>query len=218
MFIGHFGAGFAGKSISTRPKLGTLFMAAQFIDLLWPVFIIMGIEKVIIEPGNTAFTPLNFIYYPFSHSFAGVIFWAALFGGVYYYFKRDTKSSLLLGTLVFSHWVLDFIAHKPDLPLIPGMHATVGLGLWNSVPFTILIETAIFATGLYMYIRSTQPVKKSGNYALWGLAVFLLVIYTMNIVSDPPPSAEAIGYVGLSQWLLVGWGYGIDKVRKPKIS
>ena len=109
MFIGHFGIGFAAKKISPKPSLGTLILASQFIDLLWPIFLIFGIEKVIINPGNTAVTPLNFIYYPFTHSFLGVLIWAFLFSTVYYLFRKNLKISLLLGALVLSHWILDLI-------------------------------------------------------------------------------------------------------------
>lgn len=90
MFIGHFGAGLAAKKIDHRPSLGTLFIAAQWIDLIWPIFLLLGLEKVQIEPGNTAFTPLNFIYYPFTHSLLGVIIWSFLIGGLYYFFKKKS--------------------------------------------------------------------------------------------------------------------------------
>ncbi|MGB5848714.1 MAG: hypothetical protein WBH40_09520, partial [Ignavibacteriaceae bacterium] len=106
MFIGHFGVGFAAKKFVKKTSLGTLFLATQFIDLLWPFFVIFGIEKVAIDPGNTAFTPLDFIYYPFSHSLLGVLIWAILFGVVYYFIIKDLKTSLILGILVLSHWIL----------------------------------------------------------------------------------------------------------------
>ena len=120
MFIGHFGAGLAAKKLDSSPSLGTLFFASQFIDLLWPFFLLMGLESVKIDPGNTAFTPLDFISYPFTHSLAGVLVWSILFGVVYYWRKKQLKTSLILGGLVLSHWVLDFFTHRPDLLLIPG--------------------------------------------------------------------------------------------------
>src|SRR5688572_25643409 len=106
MFIGHFAIGFAAKKADQRPSLGTYFLAAQFLDLLWPVFLIAGIETVAIDPGNTAFTPLHFISYPYSHSLLAVILWSALFTFIYYLIKRNLPSALLLGLVVFSHWVL----------------------------------------------------------------------------------------------------------------
>ena len=213
MFIGHFGVGFAAKRVAKRPSLGTLFLASQFIDLLWPVFLLTGLEKVAIDPGNTAFTPLNFIYYPFSHSLLGVLIWSVLFGIIYYLIKKDIKTLLLLGGLVTSHWILDLITHRPDLSLFPGSNIKVGLGLWNSVILTIIVEVLIFLGGAYIYMKTTRSQNKKGKFGLWGLIAFLLIIYIMNIVGPPPPSSQAIGIVGLTQWLLVLWAYWIDRNR-----
>lgn len=213
MFIGHFGAGFAAKRLSPRPSLGTLFMAAQFIDLLWPLFLLLGIERVEIDPGNTAFTPLNFIHYPLTHSFAGVLFWALLFGGAYFALRRDARSSLLLGGLVLSHWLLDLVVHRPDLPLFPGSDLMVGLGLWNNVAATLLVEGLVFAGGAWLYIVSTKARNRTGSWALWSLIAFLVVVYVMNVFGPAPTDTHAIGYAGLSMWLLVAWGYWVDRTR-----
>lgn len=213
MFIGHFGTGFAAKSIDKKPSLGTLFFAAQFIDLLWPLFLLLGIEKVKIEPGISAFTPLNFIYYPFSHSFLGVLIWAALFGVVYFLLKKNVTASVLLGLLVLSHWVLDLITHIPDLPLIPWSDIKVGFGLWNSIAFTIIIEGTIFISGIYLYLKTTKAVNKKGSIGFWSLILFLIITYIINVFGTPPPNEEAIGYAGLSMWLLIAWGYWVDRNR-----
>jgi membrane-bound metal-dependent hydrolase YbcI (DUF457 family) len=213
MFIGHFGAAFAAKKIDQKPSLGTMLLASQFIDLLWPIFIIAGIEKVKIDPGNTAFTPLDFIYYPFTHSLFGVILWALLFGTVYYSFKKNLQGSLLLFSLVVSHWVLDFITHKPDLLILPFWDFKAGLGLWNSIPLTLIVEMLVFAGGVYLYIKTTKAKNKIGSIGLWSLLVFLVAIYFMTVFGPPPPSEEAIGYAGLSMWIFVAWAYWIDKNR-----
>jgi membrane-bound metal-dependent hydrolase YbcI (DUF457 family) len=215
MFIGHFGVGLGAKAIDRKPSLGTLFFAAQFVDLLWPVFILIGIEKVKIEPGNTAFTPFNFIYYPFTHSLLAAIFWGVVFMGVYYYNKRKLRTSVILGLLVVSHWVLDFIVHRADLPLVPWSDFKVGLGVWNSIPLTIIIEGLIFCIGAWYYISLTEAKNKTGGYSMWGLLLFLVAIYIMNMFSAPPPSDTAIGWVGLSQWIIIAWGYWVDKNRIP---
>ena len=214
MFIGHFGVGFAAKKAIPKTSLGTLLLASQFIDLLWPFFLIFGIETVAIDPGNTAFTPLDFIYYPFSHSLLGVLIWALIFGAVYYFIKRDLKSSLILGILVLSHWILDFVTHRPDLPLFLGSDSLlVGLGLWNSVIATIMIESIIFITGVYFYIAVTKAKNKVGAYSLWSLLIFFVIIYFSNLFGPPPNSVDSLGYVGLSQWLLIAWAYWIDRNR-----
>ena len=214
MFIGHFGVGFAAKKFIRKISLGTLLLASQFIDLLWPFFVILGIEKVAIDPGNTAFTPLDFVYYPFSHSLLGVLIWALIFGAVYYFIKKDLKTSVILGILVLSHWILDFITHRPDLPLLLGSNSPlVGLGLWNSIIATVIIESLIFILGVYFYISVTKATNKVGNYSLWSLIIFLGIVYLLNLFGPPPDSVDAIGYVGLSQWLIIGWGYWIGRNR-----
>jgi len=214
MFIGHYGAGFAGKKFSKSASLGTYFMAAQWVDLIWPILILLGIEKVEIEPGISSVTPLNFSYYPFTHSLAGVLVWAILFGTIYYYIKKNYKTSIILGLLVLSHWFLDLLVHIPDLPIFPGAGIKVGFGLWNSLAATLIVEGLVFAAGLYFYLKTTKSKNKIGTFALWGLVVFLVAIYISNLLGPPPPSAEAIGLVGNSQWLIILWGYWINKNRE----
>ena len=214
MFIGHFGVGFAGKKIVNKPSLGTLFFAAQFIDLIWPILLLLGIEHVEIDPGNTILTPLNFIHYPVSHSLFGVLIWGILFGITYYLFKKDLKSSIMLGLLALSHWVFHLYVHRPDLPLIPSSEMKVGMGLWNHPIISIVFEILIFSAGIYFYMNSTKAKNKTGTYSLWGLIIFLFLIFVSNLFGPPPPSVEAIAVIGNLQWLIVLWGYWIDRNRE----
>ncbi|MFA5404880.1 MAG: metal-dependent hydrolase [Ignavibacteria bacterium] len=216
MFIGHFGAGLAGKKAGKKISLGTLFMAAQWLDLIWPIFVLLNIGIVKINPGDTKTTPLNFVSYPFSHSLLFVLIWAVLFGGVYYLVKRNLKYSMLLGLLVVSHWILDLFVHRPDLPLYPG-GALQGFGLWNYPLIEIPLEIIIFIIGIYLYVSSTKAKDKTGTFAFWGLIVFLTVIFIMNLVGPPPPDTNAIGFAGLGMWLIVIWGYWADKHRESNI-
>lgn len=213
MFLGHFGAGFAGKKFSKSASLGTYFMAAQWIDLLWPILLLLGIEKVKIEPGISNVTPLNFNYYPFTHSLAAAIIWGVIFGVIYFLIKKNSKTSIILGVFVVSHWVLDFLVHIPDLPIFPGSELKVGLGLWNSFAATIILEGLIFGIGIYLYYKVTKTKNKTGTYSLIGLVVFLILIYISNLFGPPPDSVKAIGIVGNAQWLIILWGYWIDKNR-----
>ncbi len=213
MFLGHFGAGFAGKKFSKSASLGTYFMAAQWIDLLWPILLLLGIEKVKIEPGISNVTPLNFNYYPFTHSLAAAIIWGVIFGVIYFLIKKNSKTSIILGVFVVSHWVLDFLVHIPDLPIFPGSELKVGLGLWNSFTATIILEGLIFGIGIYLYYKVTKTKNKTGTYSLIGLVVFLILIYISNLFGPPPDSVKAIGIVGNAQWLIILWGYWIDKNR-----
>lgn len=213
MFLGHFGAGFAGKKFSKSASLGTYFMAAQWIDLLWPILLLLGIEKVKIEPGISNVTPLNFNYYPFTHSLAAAIIWGVIFGVIYFLIKKNSKTSIILGVFVVGHWVLDFLVHIPDLPIFPGSELKVGLGLWNSFAATIILEGLIFGIGIYLYYKVTKTKNKTGTYSLIGLVVFLILIYISNLFGPPPDSVKAIGIVGNAQWLIILWGYWIDKNR-----
>ncbi len=214
MFIGHYGVAFAGKKIDDKPSLGTLFLAAQFLDVLWPVFILVGLERVAIDPLPRRFLTLHFTSYPYSHSLVAAIFWSLVFAIVYYFIKKNLRVSVVLGALVFSHWVLDLIVHVPDLPLIPGSEIKVGLGLWNSTAWTIIVEGIIFVFGILLYVRSTRAKNLWGNIALWSLIIFLVFAYIMNLISPPPPSVTALGIVGLSQWLIIAWAYWADKNRE----
>ena len=121
---------------------------------------------------------------------------------------------MILGLIVFSHWVLDFFTHRPDLLIIPGLEFYVGLGLWNSVAATIIIESIIFFGGVFLYWKITKPINRKGTIILWLFVGFLFVIYLGNIFGPPPPSTEPIAFIGFAQWLLVVWGYWIDRNRK----
>ena len=214
MFLGHFGAGFAGKKFYKSASLGTYFMAAQWVDLIWPILLLLGIEKVEIDPGVSAVTPLDFTYYPFTHSLIGIIVWGIIFGAVYFIIKKNYKTSIILGLLVVSHWFLDLLVHIPDLPILPGEGFKVGLGLWNSLTTTLILEGLIFTIGVLLYSKTTKPKNKTGKYSLMGLIVFLILIYFSNLFGPPPDSVEAIGIVGNAQWLIVLWGYWIDRNRE----
>lgn len=213
MFIGHLGVGFGAKKIDKNPSLGTLLLAAQFLDLLWPIMILLGWEKVKIEPGNTVMTPLNFISYPFTHSLFGAFVLAMLFGLIYFLIKKNYRSSILLSSLVMSHWVLDLISHRPDLQIIPWSEVRVGIGLWNHYAAAIVAETLIYLLGVFLYTRFTKPINRKGTIGMWGLVVFLAVIYLMNLFGSAPPSVNAIAIVGLFQWLIIAWAYWVDKNR-----
>jgi hypothetical protein len=211
MFIGHYAAALAAKGAAPRVSLGTLFLSAQVVDMVWPVLLLLGIERVRIAPGNTAFTPLEFVEYPITHSLVGAIGWSALVALVYLVGRRYPRGALVVGLVAFSHWILDLISHRPDLPLLPGGAARVGLGLWNSVPATLVVEIGIFAVGAYL--RTTRARDRVGRYATWALLTVLLLSYLVNLVSPPPPSVTAIAVGGLLLWLFVPWAYWIDGHR-----
>lgn len=213
MFIGHFGVAFGAKRAARRVSLGTLFLAAQFIDLLWPVLLLMGVERVRIAPGVTAVTPLDFEHYPISHSVLAVLGWAVLVGGAHFLLRRERRAALIVAALVLSHWFLDLVVHRPDLPLMPGAGPLVGFGGWYSLPLTLLIEVPIFLAGVWLYARATIASDGQGRWALWSLVAFLLAVYAANLFGPPPPDVTAIAWAGQLQWLLVIWAYWVDRHR-----
>ena len=137
----------------------------------------MGLEKVEIAPGITRVTPLDFTEYPITHSLIAVLMWAALFAAAYYLMRRYPKGAWVCGAAVLSHWLLDALTHRPDLPLVPGGAARVGLGLWHSLPATLVVELGIFAIGIWLYVRTTRALDRVGSVALWSLIGFLLITY-----------------------------------------
>jgi membrane-bound metal-dependent hydrolase YbcI (DUF457 family) len=218
VFLGHFGVGFGAKAAAPKTSLGTLFLAAQFVDLLWPTLLLIGLEKVVIAPGITTVTPLDFTHYPWTHSLLITLVWAALFGGTYFLVSRYPKGAWICGAAVVSHWLLDLLSHRPDLPLMPGGATRVGLGLWNSLPATLVVEIAIFATGVWLYARTTTALDRTGSIALWSLVGFLIIAYLGNLFGPPPPDVRALAWVGQAQWLLVIWAYWIDHHRTANVS
>jgi hypothetical protein len=163
-----------------------------------------------IQPGITTVTPLDFAYYPFSHSLAAVVVWGVL---VYQLIRHYPRGAVLLGLAVISHWVLDLIVHRPDLPLYPGGDVKVGLGLWSSLPGTLFIEFALFGAGIWLYARATKARDRVGRYGLWALVAFLAVAYLASVFGAPPPSMTAIAWVGQSGWLILIWAYWVDRHR-----
>ena len=213
MFLGHFGVAFAAKRAAPKISLGTLVFAAQFADLLWPILLLIGVEHVRIAPGLLPASPLDFTSYPISHSLVAQIGWGALLGVVYFALKRDLSDALLLGALVPTHWILDFVAHLPDMPIYP-RGPKYGLGMWKSVPLTIVAEYALFAAGIALYLSVTQAKDKAGNLAFWSLVALLGILYPASLFGPPPPSVQVLAVSALAIWLTVPWAAWADRHRR----
>lgn len=192
MFIGHFAVALASKKVAKKSSLTLLMMAAGFVDLLWPCFVYLGLEHVRIAPGITAFTPFDFYDYPLSHSLMADLFWALLFSGIYFLYTRYQRESLTLFFLVLSHWFLDVASHRPDMPIWLFGGPYLGLGLWYSVPWTIVIETCMFLLGIRIYLHSTRAKNVIGQRGFYIYMLFLYVVYLTNAFGPPPPSTAVI--------------------------
>lgn len=217
MFIGHFAVALGAKRAAPRIPLGLLIGAAIALDLIWPVFLLAGIETVRIDPGNTAFTPLAFLHYPWSHSLAMALVWGGVTAAVAFPRLRSSAAAALTGAVVVSHWVLDFVTHRPDLPLWPGGDV-YGLGLWNSVPGTVIVEGLLFAAAAVAYASAFPARDATGRWAFRGFIAFVAVIWISGPFSPPPPSSTAIAVVGLLLWLFPLWASWFERHRATRPS
>src|SRR5439155_9766313 len=196
MFVGHYGISFAAKRLDKTIPLWVLFLAVQLLDLGWGVLVPLGVEKVRIVPGITASNPLDLYYMPYTHSLVAALLWS-LAGYVVYRsgrgFGASRRAALLVAAAVFSHWVLDLIVHRPDLPLYDDT-LKMGLGLWNYRVPAFLLEVAILFGGMLLYLRSTTATTRFGR---WGFPVFgvLMLAIQAGAFFGPPPGAEWVAAV-----------------------
>ena len=218
MFVGHTAVALAAKSRAREVSLGWLLAAAVALDLIWPVLLLLDVEHVRISPGFTAFTPFDFQSYPYSHSLLMSVVWAAAAALLARWRGLSQSTAVLIGGLVLSHWVLDFVTHAPDLPLVPWASPRVGLGLWNSIAATFVVEGALFVAGIALYLRATRARDRIGVWALWSLLGVSVVMWASGPFSSPPPSERAIGWVTLGLWLLVAWAAWADRHRDVRHS
>jgi hypothetical protein len=215
VFIGHFAVALAAKRAAPEVSLGTLFLAAQLADLVWPTLVLAGVESFAIRPGITAVTPLDFTRYPYSHSLVGMAAWGAALGITHFLWNRKKVAALIIFAVVLSHWLLDYVTHRPDLPLTLTGAERFGLGLWHSRLATLAVEGLLFAACVGIYARFSRPADRIGRWSFVALIIFLVVVYLANIFGPPPPSIAAVAWSAQAIWLLVAWGYWIDRHRTP---
>lgn len=213
MFVGHLAVALGAKKVEPKMPLSAGVAASFGLDLLWPVLLLTGAESVRIEPGATAFTPLAFESYPWSHSLLMVTLWGTVVLVVATALSGHLKVGGLLGALVVSHWALDVITHRPDLPLWPG-GPVVGLGLWSSIGGTFLVEGGLLVIGLLLYASATRPKRRRGTVGLAALVALTVVIWASGPFAPPPPSVSAIAGAGLALWLFVPWAHWIEGNRE----
>lgn len=213
MFIGHFGVALGAKKLSPQLNLGLLFLACQLLDAIWPILVLIGIEKVSVEPHATLVTPLNFEYYPFSHSLVMTLLYSIVFGGLIGAIYKSTKVGLVTAFVVSSHWFLDFLTHRPDLPILLDGEL-VGLGLWYHPLLTVIVESTIYSLGIFLYLKAKGRQTQKQKIGFWSLVILLSILYIINLfflklALDTPPSM--IAGPALSLWLIIWWAYMVDR-------
>lgn len=213
MFIGHFGVGFGLKRLAPRAPLAALMAAVAWADILWTVFLLLGWEHVRIAVGDTKWTPLDLYDYPWSHSLLLLAIWGAVLALLYRAFQNDSAGAWAIAIGVVSHWVLDWLTHRADMPLYPGS-TKFGLGLWNSMAGTLIVELAVFFGGVWLYARTTRARDRVGRWAFWAYVFFLLIIYVGDRFSAPPENPREIAWTGLiATVVLLAWAWWFDRHR-----
>ena len=216
MFVGHLAVAFSGKTVSRSTSLVWFVAAANLVDLIWPLLLLAGLERVRIDPGNTAFTPLAFEWYPWTHSlFMGVV-WGLALAVLSRSFGVASGGARLIAALVVSHWILDFITHRPDLPLWPWPDGVYGLGLWQSVPATFAVEGLMWAAGVALFLRVRRPLGIQGQLAFWSFVLVSTLLWASGPVSPPPPNARARALFALLGWSIIPWAWWIERTAAPR--
>lgn len=199
MFVGHYGPSFLARRADRTIPLWVLFIAVQFLDVLWAPFVLLGVEKVRIVPGITKASPLDLYYMPYSHGLLTAIGWSIVFGAAYQLIARPAaaRASLIVGLAVFSHWVLDLLVHRPDLPLYDNA-AKVGLGLWNVPAIELPLEALILLGGMWLYLRDDL----SGAKRTYVFGALLLVLQVVSFYAPPPPTVTAVAWTAILSYLV----------------
>lgn len=215
MFVGHLSLAFASKSVAPRVSLGWLMAAVTLLDLIWPIFLLLGIEHAEIQAGFTAFTPLVLSDYPWSHSLLMTGVWGVVFALLGRWRGMTAREGTVLFVLVVSHWILDFVSHAPDMPLWPGGSARLGLGLWNSIPATFVVEGGMWIVGIVLYLRRRAPTRWVGPAALWSFVVITSVMWALSPWSAPPPNTQTLAWASLIGWITLPWAALADRYYAP---
>jgi membrane-bound metal-dependent hydrolase YbcI (DUF457 family) len=216
MFVGHLALSLAARRADRRTPLVWYMVAANLVDLAWPILLIAGIERVRVDPGNTAFTPLAFDHYPWTHSLLMVVVWGIALAGLARMRGIAKPTAMIIGALVVSHWVLDYFSHAPDLLLWPGGATRFGLGLWDSIPATYAVELILWVTGIVLFLGDRRPRGTRGWIALGSFLLVTTVMWAASPFSPPPPDDRAIAYFSLVGWIIVPWAVWIERTSVPR--
>jgi hypothetical protein len=215
MFMEHYAVGFAAKKVFPKTSLGAYFLTAEWLDVLWPIFLLLGFEHVRVAPGIIRLMPLDLYDMPYSHSLLAALFWSLAWSGGFFLWRRSLRGAMTIGFCVLSHWFLDALVHRPDLPLGFSDTHFIGFGLWGSPIATLVVEGGLFVYGLRLYLSSTRPLDSIGSYGLWGFVAVLLLVFSGQFLQITPPNVTSVAFAGNGIWILILAGYWVDRHRTP---
>lgn len=218
MFVGHYGVAFLAKAKAKELPLWQLFIAVQLVDVVWAPLVLLGIERARIVPGITKSLPLDLYYMPYTHSLIAACVWSTVVFLAYRALRPSGRrvAALVLGLAVFSHWVLDLLVHRPDLPLWDDTYK-VGLGLWNYPLAAFLVEGGLLISGLVLYLRSSVAVAPGGAYGGWLFAVVLLITQAFVVIVQPLPSTTFAAVLFLASYVgLAATVHWVEPMRRAK--
>jgi len=219
MFVGHYGPSFTGRAIEKSIPLWVLFLAVQLLDVFWSILVLLGIEKVRIVPGITKTNPLDLYYMPYTHSLDGAMLLSLGAGLAYWFFRRTGgwRAAAIISAAVFSHWILDLIVHRPDLPLYDDS-MKIGLGLWNLPGLAFGLELALLFGGMILYLQRTESVASAGRYGVAVFGVVMACVQGVVFFGAPPNSPTAAAITALTSYVVfAAVVYWLEKQRVPKM-
>jgi hypothetical protein len=216
MFIGHFAAGFAAKAVAPKVNLGWLVTAGTLVDLLFTVFLLLGVEHARIVPGLTAANAMDLYDFPWSHSLALDLGWSLLAAGLWWLWRRSAREATVIGLVVMSHWVLDVVSHIPDMALWPGSSELLGVGLWRSIAATVAVEGTLWVVALIVYTRATRPRDRIGRWGFFVYVALMSSMYASSFNGTPPPDMRVVAIVNLSLAIFLVWAAWFDRHRERR--
>jgi hypothetical protein len=213
MLVGHYAVGLIAKRAEPAINLGTFVLAAMFADFAWCVFLLLGIEHVQFKSGMGAGNYFYATNIAMSHSLLMDGIWAALLASVYLLWRHYPRGAWIIFVVVLSHWLLDFVSHRPDMPIAPGMHGHVGLGLWNSILATLLIEGGFWCLAIILYLRVTRAKSLAGTFVFWSGVILLTLLWLSNIAGPPPQNPRTAPFASLIIFsITVAWAYWVNRL------
>jgi hypothetical protein len=216
MFVGHYAVGLAAKRFAPRTSLGILIAAPILLDLIWPILLLIGWEHVSIVDSPNPFLRLQFDSYPISHGLVAVIGWATLFASIYFGVARYLAGAIAVWLGVISHWLMDYVMHRPGLPLHAGSSRLLGLGLWERRWIAVAVELTLLAGGVAIYLFQTRAKDRFGSFGFWAFVVVIVALYGVLVFGPPPASVNKLAIVALSTLLFVPFAWWFDSHREAR--